>query len=46
MDKELVGLSQPKGSGHRLNVRMETSDEWSPSGVHTGTGSVLIYIYQ
>ena len=26
------------------SVRMETSDEWSPSGVRTGTGAVQ-YIY-
>ena len=34
-----------KGSGQRLNVQMETSDEWSPSGVRTGTGAVQC-IYQ
>ena len=45
MDKELVGWAQPKGSGQWLNVRMETSDERSPSGVRTGTGAVQ-YIYQ
>ena len=45
MDKELVGWSHPKGSGQRLNVRMETGDEWSPSGVRTGTGAVQC-IYQ
>ena len=27
------------------SVQMETSDEWSPSGVRTGTGAVQ-YIYQ
>ena len=43
--QELVGRSQPKGSGQQLNVQMETSDEWSPSGVRTGTGAVQ-YIYQ
>ena len=31
--------------GQWLNVWMETSDEWSPSGVRTGTGAVQ-YIYQ
>jgi len=45
VDKELVGWSQAKGSGQRLNVQMETSDEWSPSGVCTGTGAVQ-YIHQ
>jgi len=28
-----------------VNVQMETSDEWSPSGVRTGTGAVQ-YVYQ
>jgi len=37
-------LLQPKvvveDSGQKLNVRMETSDKWCPSGVRTGTGTV------
>ena len=39
----LVGWSWPKGQ--QLNVQMESSDEWSPSGVRTGTGAVQ-YIHQ
>jgi len=44
VDKELVGWSQPKGSGQRLNVWMETSDEWSPSGVVLGPVLFNIFI--
>ena len=40
VDKELVGWSQPKGSGQRLNVQMEMSDKWCGSGVHLGTSAV------
>jgi len=32
--------SQPEGSGQRLDVQMDASDKWFPSGVHTGTGAV------
>ncbi|GAB0203434.1 cAMP-dependent protein kinase inhibitor alpha [Grus japonensis] len=32
VDEELVGWSHPEGSGQWLNVWMEISDEWSPSG--------------
>ena len=40
MDKELVGSSQPEGSGQWLNVQTDAGDKWCPSGVHTGTGTV------
>ena len=40
MAKELVGRSQPEGSGQQLDVPVDNSDEWCPSGVHTGTGAV------
>ena len=40
VDKELVGRSQPAGSGQQLNVQMDTSDNWCPSGVRTGTGAL------
>lgn len=31
-DEELVGGSQPEGSGQQLNVKMEISDQWCPLG--------------
>ena len=40
VDKELIGMSHPEGSGQRLNVQMEIGDKWCPLGVHTGTGAV------
>ena len=43
MDKELVGWLQPKGSGQRLNIQMETSDEWSPQ--ESVLGLVLFNIF-
>ena len=30
----------PEGSGQWLNVQMEISDKWCPSGVHIGTSTV------
>ena len=39
-DEELVGWSHPEGSGQRLNVQMEISDKWCPSGVCTGTSAL------
>jgi len=38
MDKELVGWSQPEGSGQWLDVQMDAGDKCCTSGVHTGTG--------
>ena len=38
--KELVGWSHPEGSGQQLDVQMENSDKWCPSGVCTGTSTV------
>ena len=40
MDKELVGRSQPEGSGQWLSVKMETDDEWCPAEVHIGTSTL------
>ena len=39
VDEELVGWSHPEGNGQWLDVQMEISDEWCPSGVHTGTST-------
>jgi len=38
--KELVGRSQPEGSGQELNIQMDAGDKWCPSGVCTGTIAV------
>ncbi|GAB0205741.1 mitochondrial enolase superfamily member 1 [Grus japonensis] len=40
VDKELAGWSHSKSCGQRLNVQVETSDEWHSSGVGTGTSTV------
>ena len=40
MDEELLGRSQPEGSGQQLNIQMETGDKWCPSGVYIGTSTV------
>ena len=40
VDKELVGWSQPEGSGQQLNVEMEIGDKWCPSGVLVVTSTV------
>ncbi|PKU46996.1 hypothetical protein llap_2710 [Limosa lapponica baueri] len=36
--------SHPVGSGQWLNVQMEISDEWCPSGVYIETSTVHIFI--
>jgi len=33
VDKELVGRSQPEGSGRRLDVQMDTTDKGSVLGL-------------
>ena len=43
--KELVGRSQPDGDGQWLDVQVNASEEWCPSGVRTGT-SVVQYFDQ
>ena len=40
MNKKLIGRSQPEGGGQRLNVQMDASDKWCPSGVPVVTGAV------
>ena len=45
VDKELVGWSQPDGSGQWLNVQMEINDKWCPSQVCTGTIKIYILGY-
>ena len=40
MDEELVGRSQPEGSGQQLDVQMDAGDKWYPSVVHSGTSPV------
>jgi len=40
VDKELVGILQPEGSGKWLDVQMDASDKWCPSGVRTVSGAV------
>ena len=40
MAKELVGRSQPEGSGQGLDVQMDAGGKWCPSGVRTGTGAL------
>ena len=41
VDKELAGWPwTPESSGQQLDVQMEISDEWWPSGVHIGTSTV------
>jgi len=41
--KELVGMSQPEGSGQQLNIQMDTGDKWCPSG--SVLGLVLFSIF-
>jgi len=38
--EELVGRSQPEGSGQQLDVQMEIRDKWCPSGLYAGTRAV------
>jgi len=40
VDKELVGWLHAEGTGQLLNVQMETSDKWYPSGVRIGTSTI------
>ena len=40
VDMELVGKSQPEGSGQRLDVQMDAGDKWYASGVCPGTSAV------
>jgi len=40
VSKQLAGWSQSKSCSERLDVQVETSDEWCSSGVGTGTGAV------
>ena len=40
VDEDLARWSHPESSGQQLNVRMEISAEWCPSGVRTGTSIV------
>ncbi|PKU40375.1 rna-directed dna polymerase from mobile element jockey-like [Limosa lapponica baueri] len=44
LDEELAGWLHSDGSGQWLNVQMEISDEWCPSGDCTGTSTVNIFI--
>jgi len=44
VDEELVGWSQPEGSGQQLNVQMETGDKWCPSGVRIAQVQFNIFI--
>jgi len=37
---ELVVRSYPESSGQRLNVQMEISGKWYPSGVSNGTSAL------
>ena len=39
--EELVGRLHPEGSGQSLQVQMEICDKWCPSGVCTGTSTVV-----
>ena len=40
MDEELFVWSHPEGSGEWLNIQMEFSDKWCPSGVCLETSTV------
>lgn len=40
LDKELAGWSHSKSYGQRLDVQVETSDEWHSSGVGVGVGAI------
>ena len=44
MDKELAGWSQPEGSGQQLDVQMDSSDKWCPSGSVLGLVQFNIFI--
>jgi len=46
VDNELVGRSQPEGSGQCINVQMNAGDKCCPSGVHSAIlGPVLFNIF-
>jgi len=40
VDKELARWTHSKSYSQRLDVQVETSDEWCASGVGTGAGVV------
>jgi len=40
MEHILVQRMYTENGGQWLNVRIEISDEWCPSGVSTGTGAL------
>jgi len=40
VDEELVGWSHPEGGDQQLDVQMQISDKWCPSGVCIGTSTV------
>ena len=40
VDEELVAWLHQEGSGQGLDVQMEISDKWYPSGVCIGTSAV------
>jgi len=40
VDEELVERPHLEGSSPQLNVQMEISDKWCPSGVPTGMSTV------
>jgi len=44
VDEELVGRLHPKGSGQWLNVQMEISDKWRPSGSILGPVLLSVFI--
>jgi len=43
LDKELAGWLHSKSCNQQPDIRVETSDEWRPSGVGTGMGAVNIF---
>ena len=40
VEKELAGWSRSKSCGQQLDVQVETSDVWYPSGVQIGTSII------
>ena len=40
VDEELFGWSHPEASGQKLNVQIEISDKWCPSGVCVRTRTI------
>lgn len=45
MEKELIAKSYTEGCGQWLDVQMEITEDWCPSGIRTGT-SALKYLHQ